>query len=340
MSVPLITKIGSFEAVVDHIIDQIVTKNPTLDVEDFKDWMMLQKTYSSSNYKKGLFFDVRTYYYCYKVYKKMRSGENQHHMILVGGKIGKGKSVLGSQLAALIDPSFNMTRVCYVPPHLFRRFAKSNPGEANQIDEGGNFFKAKNNMTKIGKDISQAFQLVRDLQQVLIVCYDEPEKFDKDIIDKFDGFFVKIFNPSEKGNHRYRDFYAFNNKDCDKVKILLKKKIPMNSDEVLNLKTWRGRNSKEMPVVNDFNEPTYRGEKRKYLREHMDLLANKWAAEYEQIDKVEEKPKQARQGYKVSEYAKLKGKHMKTIYQWIKKDLIPYEKVGNSIIVYESPQML
>jgi len=336
MSVPLIQKLGSYEAVVDHMTQQIVINKPKLDVDDFKAWMMLQKTYSTSNYKKGLFFDVRTYYYCYKVYKKMRSGENQHHMILVSGKIGKGKSVLGSQLAILIDPSFNMTRVCYVPPHLFRRFAVSNPGEANQIDEGGNFFKAKNNMTKIGKDISQAFQLIRDLQQVMIICYDEPEKLDKDIIDKFDGIFIKLFNPSETGDHRYRDFLAFNNKDCDKVKMFLKKKIPITSDEVMNLKTWRGRNSKEMPEVNDFNEHNYRTEKRKYLREHMDLLANKWASEYEQIDKVEEKPKQARNGMRPSVFAKLKGVHVKTVYSWIKKGAVDYEKIENNLIVYDN----
>jgi len=252
----------------------------------------------------------------------MRSGNNQHHMILISGKIGKGKSVLGSQMATLIDPTLNMSRICYVPPHLFRRFAESNPGEANLIDEGGNFFKAKNTMTKIGKDISQAFQLIRDLQQVLIICYDEPEKLDKDIIDKFDGIFIKKEDPNEKGDRRYASYVAFNIQACDKIKPLLKKKVPITDDKIMNYISWHGRNTKEMPRVNDFNEMIYRSEKRKYLREHMLLFAERWKEEYETIDKPVQPVDDDKDWMKAPAFRKIKGISYPTQKRWAKKGVI------------------
>lgn len=326
----LLETYGSFEAVVDYVTSSLKEKDPKLDEEDFKKWMLETKDYSPTKYKCGLFADMRLYYYCYLVNKKMKSGTNQHHMILVSGKIGKGKSVLGSQLAALIDPSFQMIRVCYVPSHLFKRFADSNPAESNLIDEGGNFFKGRNAMTKIGKDISQAFQLVRDLQQVLIVCYDEPEKLDKDIIDKFDGIFIKVEKPEKKGNERFKSYIAFNNKSSYKVKELLKKRVPITDKQMLDYVSWHGENTKEMPVLNDFNENIYRSEKRKYLREHMELLANKWKKEYEEPQEQQETVDDGGGWLKATLFRKKNNICYTTQRTWELKGEIEVKKIGGT----------
>jgi hypothetical protein len=268
-------------------------------------------------------------------------------MILIAGKIGKGKSTLGLQVASLSCPNFDMSKVCYVPPRLFRRLGKCDAGESNLIDEGGNFFKGRNSMTKIGRDISQAFQLVRDLKQILIVCYDEPEKLDKDIIDKFDTLFVKLYNPEEKGDRQYKDYLAFTVKAMDKVKVLLKQKIPVTDPQITRFANWKGHNSIEIPIINDVNEEIYRSEKRKFLRDHMNMLAEKWAEEYQEVDKkdkedktpenkinIEDKYKGITRTIRAADYAKAKGIGAEAVANHLKKGLLKGEKFGRMWLVH------
>jgi len=330
MAVALIDKCnGDFRKVCEQYANWLVNELGKLR-DDFIDWMMLTEKYSKSQWKKGLFGDPYLYLHCFSIYRKIHGESNQHHMVVVSGKIGKGKSTLGSQIAALVDPTFEMSRICYIPPHLFKRIGTSNLGEANLVDEGGNFFKARNAMSKLGKDISQAFQLVRDLKQVFIICYDEPEKLDKDLVDKIDSLFVKVYDPSQAGNNKFNGYFAFNVQALEKVKPVLKKKLPITHKDAIKHITWRGRNSEEMPTMNDITETLYRSEKRKYLKDHMLNLADKWAKEY---DEVEQKPKEDVktdnfEWYPMTIAAKKLNIHRNTISQWVKHNKVEWKMIG------------
>jgi hypothetical protein len=320
MSVPLIVQKGSWHAVCEHVAGGLGAR--LKDKKDYIDWMMLLEGLSPSGYRNGLWCDSELYFHAYSIYKKLRSGKNQHHIALISGKIGKGKSTLACQLAAMIDPTFCMDRVCYVPPHLFRRLSNCNPFEANNVDEGGNFFKSRNSMTQLGRDIAQAMQLVRDLQQLLIVCYDEPEKLDKEILDKVDTMLVKTYDPSEPSEERkYRGYWGFGATAFSLAKEEMKKKKSVFHKDVCEFRQWEGHNSTEMPIINDFHEEIYRSEKRKYLREHMAVLEQKYAKEYEGLDKgVPEKH------YKLSEAAEMLGKSQDYLNELCRKGKIPEAK--------------
>lgn len=332
MAEALIEKYGTWDKVVQYYAQKLEEKNSQFKKQPFIEWMLSQESYSPSRYKKGLFFDLGLYYHAYLIHRKVNGDNNQHHMVLVCGKIGKGKSTLGLQLCSVIDSSFNMERVCYVPPHLFGRLATCKYAEANIVDEGGNFFKSRNSMTKLGRDIGQAFQLVRDLRQVLVVCYDEPEKLDKELIDKFDTLLYKTYEPNESGNKKYQNYLGFNVGALDKVKPLLKKKIPMSDRQILKLASWKGHNSIEIPVLNDLSEVNYRQEKRKYLRDHMSALKEKYMEEYEGLYK-EEKEKKTTTTMKISQFAKAKGVHNETVRNWIKRGLIKASKIGKDWLI-------
>ncbi len=316
MGVSLIDRYnGDWEKICVHVYNQIVRRDP-IDKNDFIKWMMLQKDYSPSNYKKGLFGDVGLYHHTYKIYKKFRLGENQHHMTLVAGKIGKGKSLLGLQLASLADPTLELERVCYIPPHLFKRLSECKAKQADIIDEGGNFFKGKNAMTRIGRAIGSAFQKVRDLEQFVIVCYDEPEKIDKDILDKFDSIFVKVYDQNEQGDRKYRDYYGFGVTAVQKIIPLLKKKIPISDPQILKYATWKGHNTGEVPLINNLNEDMYRSEKRKFLRDDMKNLYHAWKKVFEAQDQPEQQ--EDNKGFNdslisITRTAKLLGIHPDTI---------------------------
>ena len=330
MTVPLIERFnGDFRKVCEHYADQIKSELGEKR-QEFIDWMMLTEKYSKSQWKKGMFGDCFLYLHCFSIYRKIKGDSNQHHMVLVSGKIGKGKSTLGSQIAALVDPTFEMSRICYIPPHLFKRIGTSKLGEANLVDEGGNFFKARNAMSKLGKDISQAFQLVRDLKQIFIICYDEPEKLDKDLIDKIDSLFVKIYNPSASGKDKFNGYFAFNVMSLDKIKPFLKKKLPVTHKEIMSRVSWRGRNSEEMPEINDITETKYRLEKRKYLKDHMLNLADKWAKEYEDVEteNVEVKKQESTEWLPMNKAAERLNLHRNTVCKWVKENKLEWKLIG------------
>jgi len=334
MTVPLIDKCdGDFRKVCEKYADHLKSALGKRR-EAFIDWMMLSKDYSESQWKQGMMGDPFLYLHCFSIYNKLRGGSNQHHIVLVSGKIGKGKSTLGAQIAALVDPTLSMERICYIPPHFFKRLGISKAAEGNLIDEGGNFFKARNAMTTLGKDISQAFQLVRDLQQLIVVCYDEPEKLDKDLIDKIDSLFVKVYDPDQNGDNKYNGYYAFNVKNLELVKPYLKKKLPIFSKECQQHISWRGRNSKEMPKINDINEKIYRSEKRKYLKDHMVGLADKYAKEYEdKLQPAPEQPKLTPEWVTVTQASKINSCNPETIRRKIKTGILKYKKIGNKYMV-------
>lgn len=329
MRLPLIQKYGSWEEVCNVYADKIKKIDPKIDKQKYYDWMMLQKNYSPSGYNAGMFMDIKGYYTNYLIYNKLKT-TNQHHMLLISGKIGKGKSTKGLQDCALIDSTMDMEKICFVPPDLFKRFANCKPGESCLIDEGGNFFKGRRAMEFIGKDISECIQTVRELRQFLVICYDEPEKLDKDIIDKIDTIIIKYENKKSKGDKgRYRQYLGYSSLAADKVKVLLKDKVPIFSPEVLKLHSWRGHNSHEIPVINDIDEVRYKKAKAKHTRGKANFLYDKYKGDYDYhntCDSPDTFPGWVKVAYKMKEEKQrmldiiaATGKGGNTINHWINR---------------------
>jgi excisionase family DNA binding protein len=48
-----------------------------------------------------------------------------------------------------------------------------------------------------------------------------------------------------------------------------------------------------------------------------------------------DRPRRSQVAYTVTEFAELLGKHPNTVYDWIRKGLIPAERIGNSYFIPE-----
>jgi len=247
-------------------------KLPGAERQSFIDWMYQTKDYSPSNYKQ-MFANPSFYFRMYRIQKVINSDSEQHHMMCVSGKIGKGKTTLGTQACALVDPTFNLSRVCYLPHQFFRAAQESKPGQAILIDEGGNFFKALNTMGKMSKNLGQYFQMMRAKRLFIVICYDEYEKMMREIRDKMDSLFMKTEKKDEPAPRRYRYWVGWNQKGTDLVKDFLNaKKLPLTSPPLMRYAGLRGVHSAEFPVLNDISEEAFKKNKLDNVKEFEKLF--------------------------------------------------------------------
>ena len=168
----------------------------------------------------------------------------------------------------------------------------------------------------LGRDITAAFQILRELKQIIVVCYDEPWKMDKEILSKFDAVIYKEHYDHLTGAEKYRHFTLFVGEGMREIIRYWEKEkrdVPDNlkDDNIIH----RGSNNIEIPVINDINESEYRSQKRKYNRLRMKSFYDKYRPEYEEEDR--EKFTEEERWYKPSEVAKKIGLHTGTIKQYI-----------------------
>lgn len=247
-------------------------KLPGKDKQEFIDWMMKSKDYSPSNYKQ-MFANPSFYFRMFRVYKTVNSGAEQHHMTCISGKIGKGKTTLGTQACALVDPTFNLSRVCYLPHQFFKAAQEAKPGQAILIDEGGNFFKALNTMGKMSKNLGQYFQMMRAKRLFIVICYDEYEKMMREIRDKMDSLYMKHEKKDEPVPRRYRYWVGWNQKGTDAVKDFLNaKKLPLTTPPLMRYAGLRGVHSAEFPELNDISEEAFKQNKLNNVKEFEKLF--------------------------------------------------------------------
>jgi len=255
---------GDFKRVCEHYAE--VLGDEKLKGErknNFIEWMYKSKDYSPSNYRK-MFANPSLYYRCFCINELLNSGEEQHHIMVVTGKIGKGKTTLAEQCCALVDPSFSMSRVCYLPHQFFNIVRYAKPGQAILIDEGGNFFKALNTMGKMSKNLGQYFQMMRAKRLFIVICYDEFEKMMREIREKTDTILMKVTKKDEPAPSKYRYWVGWNNKGTEKViNFLNAKKLPLTAPPLMAYSGLRGVNSDEFATLNDVSEQAFKDNKLK-----------------------------------------------------------------------------
>lgn len=252
----------NFMKVCEHYADALTERKlPGKDRANFIEWMYLQKDYSAGNYKR-MFCSIGLSFRLFRINELINSGAEQHHMMCVTGKIGKGKTTLGVQCCSMVDPTFDLSRVCYLPHQFFKAAQESKPGQAILIDEGGNFFKALNTMGKMSKNLGQYFQMMRAKRLFIVICYDEYEKMMREIRDKMDSILMKIEKKDEPVPARYRHWVGWNQKGTDAVKDFLNaKKLPLTTPPLMKYSGLRGVNSEEFPTLNDISEAAFKKNK-------------------------------------------------------------------------------
>lgn len=338
MSVPLIKKLGSWRKVCEHIANQLGFKDK--DYNNYIDWMMKQENLSPSNYEKGLFFDSSMYRHLFRVYQKLHT-TTQMHVIVDTGKTGKGKSTLGLQQSACINPEgFCLKYVCYIPSQFFRIVATLKRGDVVQIDEGDRFFSKLISNTSLSKDLNEALGTMRCLGCGLIVCFSKYNKVIDTISDDFvDTIILKTYNPkAETEREKFRGYIGFTGNSVKKIHSEIKNRRKTIYEVNIKNSYWKGVNSDEIPNINDINAKTYNENKEKYVRERFLELSKKYELEEQKNNKENEfvediEPLSSCQFYKVSQVAKITGKTNQTIHNWINSGVIPSKRIGKDVFI-------
>jgi len=329
---------GEFKKVCEHYADVLgEQKLNEINREKFIDWMYVTKDYSPSNYKR-MFANPSLYFRMFRINRLINSGEEQHCIMVVSGKIGKGKTTLGVQCCSLVDPSFNMSRVCYLPHQFFKVVQTAKPGQAILIDEGGNFFKALNTMGKMGKNLGQYFQMMRAKRLFIVICYDEFEKMMREIRDKVDIILMKVTKKDEAAPRKFQYWVGWNNKGTEQVvNFLNAKKLPLSTPPLMRYAGLRGVNSAEFPILNDINEQAFKDNKLKnvgdfeeqFLKEALKsfgLEENHYDNEHKNTA-VEQVKNKTKTYVTVSEFAKAWGISTKTVYRKINAGIFEFNKI-------------
>jgi len=151
--------------------------------------------------------------------------ENDYFTIIVGGH-GKGKSYLGSQIAACVSDNFNNDCIIYSDTQYLLTEKAMSRGDTIQLDEGVLFLNSKKHSSKSVTDMHEFLQLVRMDGVHHIVCVGELKDligyirdFRRDsiiIIEKI-GKYKIVY--SKVGCNIISEIYPKIRKDINKVKL-------------------------------------------------------------------------------------------------------------------------
>jgi len=284
---------GDYHKICEHITTLLV-RNSKVKSEhetEFKEWMLSKEGIFP---RFGICADSLVYAQCFYIRRKLLDDtQEQQHMVIVGGKVGKGKTTIASQICSLVDESYCLERVCYLPHQFFKVINTLKPGQAIHIDEGGNFFKALNTSTKASKYLGQYFQMARAKRLFIVINYDDFEKMNKEIREKADTIIYKIPNPKVNTAHKYKPYWWYKSRAVVGINNFFsgKKKIPLTHKEMLKFISFKGANHKDYPIINDLNEEQFKNNKMKYVQVFEDLMLREFddlvAASENKVNKAE-----------------------------------------------------
>jgi hypothetical protein len=101
---------------------------------------------------------------------RLRIKEHWDAVIVIDGPEGVGKSSLALRISAAIDPTFNVTRICYTGSNVMDRFRDTQPGRVVLFDESARDLLGANAATPEAKALAQALMLIREKGLVTILC--------------------------------------------------------------------------------------------------------------------------------------------------------------------------
>ena len=133
------------------------------DFEGFRDFLIEQ--YIN---ERPLFWDSLTYYRVYSIKKSLLNDFDA--ITVITGYEGSGKSVLASQIATTVSPSFHKGLVGYDPEDLARMVNDLQKGDTIWIDEGGLFLFSRDSTKGANKILIKFLTICRQLNVHVIIC--------------------------------------------------------------------------------------------------------------------------------------------------------------------------
>lgn len=176
-------------------------------------------------------------------------------IILVDGPERSGKSTLAQQCAAVVDPTFNISRVCFTPNEFQKTITEAEPGQAVVYDEAYTGLNSRGTMSVINRALVS--MLAEIGQKNLIIFVVMPTFFD---LDKYVAIWrSKVLLHVYTGEKFQRGFFAAYNETTKKYLYIEGKKFYEYKGRVKP--NFFGR----FPGVYTVNEKAYRQKKRDSL---------------------------------------------------------------------------
>lgn len=170
--------------------------------------------------EKTVYMDKRLYTSITNKVKPKIKKKDFDWVWIVDGPEGSGKSVFSMQLAKVLDPKFNLDRVCMTPREFTKAILKAKKGQCVVFDEAFTGLSSRSSLTEINKLLVSLMMEMR--QKNLFVIIVMPTFF---LLDRYVALFRArgLFHVYLKRGQRGRWVY-FNNKK-KKLLYLMGKKL-------------------------------------------------------------------------------------------------------------------
>jgi hypothetical protein len=170
---------------------------------------------------------------------KVRKGvtkKDKDHVFAVDGAEGCGKSVFSMQLAATLDPTFCIDRVCFTAPEFTRAIVKAKKGEAVIFDEAFTGLSSRAALSEVNKLLVSLMMEMR--QKNLFVIVVMPTFF---LLDKYVALWraTGLFHVFTKDGRR--GYWLYFNKYKKKMLYLAGKKYYTYSGKNIPRSGFKGK---------------------------------------------------------------------------------------------------
>lgn len=310
MSNPKLTDTMTWPEIIEKIM---LESNNGKDA--FKKWLL------SKEKDGGLFFNSNLYARAYNIQHSINT-DDRDHFIVVCGKEGLGKSTLAIQLACMIDPTFNIKRICFKPIDFIQGIRQAKKGDCFILDEGNLFVFSRESLGADNVMIVKLFALMR--QKNLCVIINVPNFFTLDSYvrdhrtdtliycrdkGKFTCYVKKAIQIISKEGHAYKQ---------------------INGVIVPHGTFFPGYWNKFLPKINDISEESYKQHKGNQFAEFLDDLESNVA----QTNKGNGELITTTEALKI-----IPGKTLHHLIDLIKKGEVKGKRIGQRWYVYKSALM-
>ncbi|MAF36864.1 hypothetical protein CL622_07135, partial [archaeon] len=242
---------SGWEGCIESIMKGGKSKNP-----NFKKWL-LQK--DMGNY----LFDAGLHLKTFNIQKSINN-DDRDHFIVVCGKEGTGKSTLALQIACMLDPTFNLDRVCFKMIDFIKGMKETKPGQTFILDEGNLFLFSREAMSEDNKFMLKLFALMRQKNLCVIICVPNFFTLDSYIRDHRVDSLLYCHSKSKYIGYTGKAIKIISNQGS-RYKQVAGHKIPGGS-------FWVGYWNKFIPNYNDITEKSYRQHKGDHFAEFLDEM--------------------------------------------------------------------
>ena len=203
--------------------------------------------------EKNLYVDNRLYNDIETKLKPKIKRKDFDWVWIVDGSEGSGKSVLAQQLAKIVDPTFDIDRMCMTPNEFTKAILGAKKGQCVVFDEAFTGLSSRASLTEMNKLLVSLMMEMRQKNLAVIIVM--PTFF---LLDRYVALFRArgLFHVYLKAGKRGRWIY-FNNRKKKLLYILGKKLFDYSKPK----SQFRGRFSDQYTI----NEQAYRTKKGKSL---------------------------------------------------------------------------